>query len=75
MFKAFGGSDASFTGLNTALAAAGGDSSKLPMSGDYWSSSPDGGDYAWYVDLKDGVASDGHGLRYLDDRVRACLAF
>ena len=45
------------------------------MSGDYWSSSPDGGDYAWYVDLKDGVASDGHGLRYLDDRVRACLAF
>jgi hypothetical protein len=75
MFKAFGGNEGKYTGLNTALAAAGGDSSKLQMSGDYWSSSPDAGDYAWYVDLKDGVASDGHGLRYLDDRVRACLAF
>ena len=75
MFKAFGGSDASFTGLNTALAAAGGDSSKLPMSGSYWSSSPDAGDYAWYVDLDDGVAGEGHGLRFNDQRVRACLAF
>ena len=73
--QAFGGSDASFTGLNTALAAAGGDNSKLPMFGSYWTSSPDAGDYAWYVDLDDGVAGEGHGLRFNDQRVRACLAF
>ncbi len=45
------------------------------MYGSYWSSSPDGGDYAWYVSLDNGVAGEGHGLRSNDDRVRACLAF
>ena len=75
MFKAFGGSEESFTGLNTALAAAGGDSSKLPMNGDYWSSTPDGDNYAWDVRLKDGVAGWGHGIRSYNDSVRACLAF
>jgi hypothetical protein len=38
MFSANGGSQSSYTGLNTALAAAGGDSSKLQDGDDYWSS-------------------------------------
>ena len=80
MFKANGGNDASHTGLNAALATAGG-SKLLEIIGGYWSSSEVDGDKAkdvslqfndylddyiavWYPDKKDGAY-----------RVRACLVF
>ena len=76
MFKAFGGKDTNYTGLNNALAAAGGNSSKLQNgSDDYLSSTPlltsfaialrlIGDDHRWV-----GVNVNQIG------RVRACLAF
>lgn len=75
MFIANGGNQYSYTGLNTTLATAGGDSSKLQEYSSYWSSSKGGVDYAWFVSLTDGDA-----LFYSVDkgypfRVRACLAF
>ncbi len=76
MFKAFGGSDASYSGLNTALATAGGNGNKLQMSDAYWSSSEGDGDNAKDVHLGSG------GLAYWYDsskdsnlQVRACFAF
>ena len=75
MFKAFGGNDASSTGLNTALATAGGDSSKLQETDRYWSSTPDGGDDARTVGLSAGGAVWGSGYVNDDHRVRACIAF
>ena len=78
MFSANGGNQDSYTGLNTALAAAGGDSSKLQESAHYWSSSEDNpGVDAYFVSLV-----SGYGYAYwssddedVDFRVRACLAF
>ena len=75
MFKANGGDEDSYTGLNNALAAAGGESSKLLESEEYWSSSEVEGGDAWLVNLEDGNASwDTYGKHY-SRYVRACLAF
>ena len=80
MFGANGGNQGSYTGLNTALATAGGDSSKLQegFGNDYWSSTPGyydedcacgvlllGGDAMW------GTNNSGTNLCC----IRACLAF
>lgn len=74
MFIANGGNQYSYTGLNTTLAAAGGDSSKLQEYNSYWSSSKSGVDYAYYVSLTDGALFFPVDKGYLF-RVRACLAF
>ena len=76
MFNAFGGNEGSYTGLNTALAIAGGDSSKLQEGGGrYWSSQPDGNDKAWRVVLEDGGAYWYNLYVNYDLHVRACLVF
>ena len=75
MFKANGGSDASYIGLNTALATAGGDNSKLQESEYYWSSTLDYSDHAWNVYLRNGDASWYDGYVTLGQPVRACLVF
>ena len=77
MFSANGGDDSSYSGLNNALAAAGGNSSKLQDEyEEYWSSSEFDEDGVWYVTL------DGEGYTdwksYIKDHdfhVRACLVF
>ena len=74
MFNAFGGNEGSYTGLNTALAIAGGDSSKL-QEGRYWSSQPDGNDNAWRVVLEDGGAYWYNLYVNYKLHVRACLVF
>ena len=74
MFKAFGDNEASYSGLNAALAAAGGDSSKLQENGNYWSSSHNGAS-AYIVGLKEGVTHWISGIIYVTGHVRACLAF
>jgi len=80
MFRANGG-EGSYTGLNTALATAGGDSSKLQKTDwdsnwGYWSSTPSSKDYACRVDFYDGDAHWGVGaMGWNVPRVRACLAF
>ena len=77
MFKAIGGNDGMYVGLNTALATAGGDSSKLNDSG-YWSSTTSefGVNYGMYVDLyEEGASWDFYAKYYPDWLVRACLAF
>lgn len=76
MFSANGGSEGSYTGLNTALAAAGGDSSKLQEGARYWSSSENSpGVDAYRVDLYGGLASWDSGDEGYGFLVRACLAF
>ena len=75
MFSANGGSDSSYSGLNTALAAAGGDSSKLQVDDYYWSSTEDDSDYAYRVSLRDGDADWLSFGKDDDVLVRACLAF
>ena len=74
MLGANGGNDASTIGLNTALAAAGGDSSKL-QEGDYWSSTPGNDDFALEVYLGYSDAFWYSGSRDMVYLVRACLAF
>ena len=76
MFRANGGNEESYTGLNTALATAGGDSSKFQERGWYWSSTPSDEDFAWRVSLTAGDASwyIGSMMGNLFP-VRACLAF
>ena len=75
MFKAFGGNDASCDGLNTALATAGGDSSKLQGYG-YWSgTSDDGIEYHLFECTAVGDvnwSSDSTESEYF---VRACFGF
>ena len=74
MFNANGGNEGSYTGLNTALTAAGGDSSKL--EDDYhWSSSESVRDRAYRLSLLDGDAYWSFDYKVSDFRVRACLAF
>ena len=77
MFKANGGNEGSYTGLNNALAAAGGDSSKLQEYEGYWSSSSVDGDYVWIVIIDDGGRPlwDYGGKGGDNNKVRACLAF
>ena len=76
MFRANGGNEESYTGLNTALATTGGDSSKFQERSWYWSSTPDDEDFAWRVSLLNGDASwyIGSMMGNLFP-VRACLAF
>lgn len=73
MFSANGGSEGSYTGLNTALAAAGGDGSKL-QDDIYWSSTPYDEANAWYVHLYEGTHWNMLG-KGINGQVRACLAF
>ena len=76
MFSANGGNQDSYTDLNTALAAAGGDSSKLQEGAIYWSSSESSPCFdAYYVGLGSGLAGWGNGSEDHDVQVRACLAF
>ena len=76
MFKAFGGDEGSCRGLNTALATAGGDSSKLQEYLDrYWSSTLEDEKQAWCVGLSNGRAYWWYDIVYQDKPVRACLAF
>jgi len=72
MFSANGGS---YTGLNNALAAAGGESSKLQEWEEYWSSSSYDGQNARVVTFKSGAVSWGVTYKESNDRFRACLAF
>ena len=75
MFKANGGSDASYTGLNTAITTAGG--TALQEYDNCWSSTPsvEDYDYAWIVILVAGDAYWDNSEKDFDNRVRACLAF
>ena len=73
MFSANGGSEGSYTGLNTALAAAGGDGSKL-QDDIYWSSTPYDEVNAWYVHLYEGTHWNMLG-KGINGQVRTCLAF
>ena len=76
MFKANGGNEGSYSGLNNALATAGGDSSKLQEIDLYWSSSESDGGQAWPVNLlRDGDATWYGVPKDRDLLVRACLAF
>ena len=75
MLNANGGNEESYTGLNNALATAGGDSSKL-QSGGYWSSTEGTENYYWRVRLLPaGLTNWGSDFNYEAYRVRACLAF
>ena len=74
MFYANGGRDIYYTGLNKALSAAGGDSSKLQEPTRYWTSTP-WGDYAWDMVLRDGDVDWSHDRMAYESGVRACLAF
>ena len=76
MFSANGGNQNSYTGLNTALAAAGGDSGKLREGAMYWSSSEiNPGVFAYSVYLFNGDAYCNSDLEFIEYEVRACLAF
>ena len=74
MFKANGGNEGSYTGLNTAITTAGG--TTLQGSTYYWSSSEySPGVNPYYVLLDNGNASWYRGGGDTGRRVRACLAF
>ena len=76
MFWAFGGDDGKYTGLNDALATAGG--SKLQEFDSYyyyWSSTEGGDGSAYDVYLYEGDAYWNTGSKGYDYLVRACLAF
>ena len=75
MFKANGGNEGSYTGLNTAVATAGGDSSKLQMNERYWTSSELDADFAWVFVLGEVSAGWDGAPKDLGHHVRACLAF
>jgi len=75
MFKANGGNNARYTGLNTTITTAGGTALKTE-NGDYWSSSEeDPGVLAYRVNLDDGDADWYSGSEGSNRQVRACLAF
>ena len=75
MFKANGGSETSYTGLNTTINTAGGTTLQEPNG--YWSSSEyQKGANAYYVNLDYDFADWGYDSEpYGSWRVRACLAF
>lgn len=76
MFSANGGDEDSYTGLNDALAAAGGYDSKLLESCGYWSSSSSNpGVTAYSMFIDEGFANWSEETVDFDCRVRACLAF
>ena len=75
MFKANGGNEGSYTGLNTAVATAGGDNSKLQKNERYWSSSEQGSNFAWVLVLGEDNAGWDGAPEDLGHHVRACLAF
>ena len=74
MFKANGGNEGSYTGLNTAITTAGG--TTLRGGNYYWSSSEQyPGVNPYYVLLNNGSTSWYRGGSQESNRVRACLAF
>ena len=74
--KAFGDNDASWAGLQIALATAGGDSSKLQEHENYWSSTPCDEGTAMDVGLSDNGGTSWYRSNMDNEyRVRACLAF
>lgn len=73
MFKANGGDEGKYSGLNTTIDNAGG--TALQQNGYYWSSTEDGSDGACGVFLYGGSAVWFSGSKGDDRRVRACLAF
>lgn len=73
MFKANGGNEGKYTGLNTAITTAGG--TALQESGEYWSSTEYGEGFANGVGLYYGNAYWGAGRMVNSYLVRACLAF
>ena len=85
MLRANGGDENSYTGLNSALATAGGDSSKLQTHADYWSlsehiddsgSGSDGSDSVYARELYLGSSAFWFNENKINGyRVRACLAF
>ena len=72
MFKANGGNEGSYTGLNSAITTAGG---TVLQEYRYWSSSEYDGDRAWRVILYGDVAYWDDFYKFYDFRVRSCLAF
>ena len=75
MLSANGGNEGSYTGLNTALATAGGDSSKLQEKKYYWSSSVFSGDNPDEVFFINGGVEWSWNSPGTSDLVRAVLAF
>ena len=75
MLSTNGGNEGSYTGLNTALATAGGDSSKLQEKKYYWSSSVFSGDNPDEVFFINGGVEWSWNSPGTSDLVRACLAF
>ena len=72
MFKANGGSESSYTDLNTAIGNAGGTALQEYL---YWSSTELDVDFAYFVYLLEGLARFRDGHKGLENLVRACLAF
>lgn len=80
MFKANGGDEERYTGLNTAIGNAGGTAMQLGSANSYWSSDGTDGDECWGVTLENSGSHVGsayfNGFWSDDDNlVRACLAF
>lgn len=73
MFKANGGNEGKYTGLNTAISTAGG--TALQGNHVYWSSTEYVVGSAYYVYLVGGVAYWSYANKDIDYLVRACLAF
>ncbi len=74
MFKAFGGNEGQYSGLNTAITNAGGTGLYDNDILTYWSSSPLVENFL-HVRLKNGVATWPSDSKYINCHVRACLAF
>ena len=72
MFSANGGSDSSYSGLNTTITNAGGTALQERA---YWSSTESVGGNAYFVDLYGGDADFLDGNEDHANRVRSCLAF
>ena len=74
MFKAFGGNEGSYSGLNTAIGTAGG--TALQEDAYYWASSEYDADNAWNVHpLNGGTNLYYYSKDYDFFKARACLAF
>ena len=74
MFGANGGSQTSYTGLNTAIGNAGG--TALQADKNYWTSTEQSsGITAWRVNIAGGHATINPLLETQTCKVRACIAF